>query len=326
MTPPEGTRTSGFVHDALYYDSDEALVAVAVPFLRGGMAAGHSVAISAGPRTWSLLAPALGGDQERLVRLAGPAAFQRTATAVCVLRGFFEAELAAGAPALRVLGEVPVSTDPQAWAEWCRYEAIINRLLAPYPLWGLCPYDTRTLPESVLAAGQLTHPIMTTGTGRAANAAYLDPVSFLHHIATEPEPLAASQADVVMEVGDLRRLRHAVRATITNLAPHSGVLVEFLVAVNEVATNAMLHGRPPVTARLWVSPHRLVCAITDRGSGFQDPLAGYAAPVSSDPARPGRGLWLARHFCDQITAGHTPEGFTVRLSTRAAAHPPHAGH
>jgi anti-sigma regulatory factor (Ser/Thr protein kinase) len=324
MSPAQRTKT-GFVHDALYYDSDEALVAVALPFLQGGMAAGDSVAVSAGPRTWSVLATALGGDQERLVLLPGPDTFQRTATAVSALRGFFDAELAAGARGLRVLGEVPESADPQEWAEWCRYEAIINRVLEPYPVWGLCPYDTRSLPESVLAAGQLTHPIMTTRTDRAANPAYLDPVEFLHHMATEPSPLAAGEADVVMEVGDLRRLRHAVRATVTNLVPRSRVVAEFLVAVNEVATNARLHGRPPVTARLWVSPQRLVCAITDRGSGFDDAMAGYAAPVSSDPARPGRGLWLARHLCDQITAGHTPEGFTVRLSTRAAAQGPREG-
>lgn len=311
--------TSAYVHEALYYDSDDVFLAVAVPFLREGLSAGESVAVSVTPRTSSLLAGSLGTEHERLEVLPAPTVFQRTAIAVASLRRFFEGRLAAGAPGLRVLGEVPSSRDTQAWAEWTRYEAVINRALAPYPLWGLCPYDARALPEPVLAAGRMTHPNLSGRGGRAANPAFRDPVLVLRDIAAMPDPLSEQAADVGLDVRDLRTLRQVVRDAIDNLTPGAPARTEFVTAVNEVAANALQHGRPPVTARLWVSPHRLVCSITDRGLGFDDPLVGYLRPGSAEPVGPGMGLWLARHLCDEIAVGHTPDGFTVRLATRATS-------
>ena len=77
-------------------------------------------------------------------------------------------------------------------------------------------------------------------------------------------------------------------------------------------SNALRHGRPPVDVRLWTTPTRLVCAVTDRGNGFDDPLAGYV-PYDDDHTR--AGLWLARRSCDSLDYVATPDGFTARLTT-----------
>ena len=47
------------------------------------------------------------------------------------------------------------------------------------------------------------------------------------------------------------------------------------MAVHEVASNGLRHGEPPVTVRVWLGPGRVVCTVTDRGHGFDDPFTGY---------------------------------------------------
>jgi len=87
---------------------------------------------------------------------------------------------------------------------------------------------------------------------------------------------------------------------------------DFVIATAEVLTNALRHGRPPVHVRLWTTPTGLVCDVTDRGEGFDNPLAGYV-PYGDDLAR--AGLWLARQCCDTLDFFSTPGGFTARLTT-----------
>jgi anti-sigma regulatory factor (Ser/Thr protein kinase) len=96
----------------------------------------------------------------------------------------------------------------------------------------------------------------------------------------------------------------------------SETISEFVFTANEAATNALRHGRPPVGVRAWVTPSRVLCAVTDHGSGIDDLFAGYM-PAHSDPARGGLGLWLARRLCDHVTLRRAAEGFTVRLATGA---------
>jgi anti-sigma regulatory factor (Ser/Thr protein kinase) len=59
-----------------------------------------------------------------------------------------------------------------------------------------------------------------------------------------------------------------------------------------------------------------VCAISDRGSGFADPLAGFQPAHGPDLGRGGMGLWLARKLFDSVDLLPGPDGFTVRLATR----------
>ena len=54
---------------------------------------------------------------------------------------------------------------------------------------------------------------------------------------------------------------------------------------------------------------RFVCEIVDRGSGFDDPSAGYLAPRNGS----GAGLWVARQLAWQIEFFRSPSGFTARI-------------
>jgi anti-sigma regulatory factor (Ser/Thr protein kinase) len=113
---------------------------------------------------------------------------------------------------------------------------------------------------------------------------------------------------------DLWLLRRQLHPALAGSVLTSETISEFVFAVSEVATNALRHGRPPVLVRAWVTPSRVLCAVTDQGAGIDDPFAGYL-PAHSDPAQGGRGLWLARRLCDHVTLRRTSAGFTVRLAT-----------
>src|SRR3712207_9096862 len=93
-----------------------------------------------------------------------------------------------------------------------------------------------------------------------------------------------------------------------------------------MTTNALRHGRPPVDLRLWAGEKRLVCTVTDRGAGLQDPFIGYGPAHGDDLSLGGMGLWLARQLCDHVDITPTAEGVRVRLTNvLGCAGPPATG-
>jgi anti-sigma regulatory factor (Ser/Thr protein kinase) len=83
-----------------------------------------------------------------------------------------------------------------------------------------------------------------------------------------------------------------------------------------MSSNAARHGRPPIGLRLWISSDRIVCTITDRGPGWDDPFAGYGPAHGEDLSRGGMGLWLARQLCDHVDIATDAYGTRVRLTLR----------
>jgi anti-sigma regulatory factor (Ser/Thr protein kinase) len=304
-----------YIYDALLYGSDEELLGDAVPFLRAGLDAGETVTVICTERPAALLRAALGGDP-RVRFLSGSEVYGRTPQAILAFRQLLEQEVAAGARRVRVVGQVGFGDHPADWSQGMRYEAIINRALAPYPVWGVCLYDTRRLPAEVVAAAALTHPFLRTAGSRTVNPRYLDPVEFLRRFADRgADPLEATAPTLEVDnLSDLRHLRDQLHAVLAGSALGSETTGEFVFAVSEVATNAVRYGHPPIRVRLWSASRRLLCTVTDHGPGIDDPFAGYVR-AHRDPARGGLGLWLARRLCDHVTLRRTPEGFTVRLAT-----------
>jgi anti-sigma regulatory factor (Ser/Thr protein kinase) len=82
-----------------------------------------------------------------------------------------------------------------------------------------------------------------------------------------------------------------------------------LVAGTEIAANAVRHGGGIKEVRVGRAEERFVCEVIDRGSGFDDPVAGYLAPRDGT----GTGLWVARQLTWRVEPFRSPRGFTVRL-------------
>ncbi len=143
-----------------------------------------------------------------------------------------------------------------------------------------------------------------------------DPLGSASRAPAETGPRPAETPARAFEVGglkDVRWLRHRVQATLAESGLSLERVADFVVAVSEVATNAVVHGLPPVAVRMWSTPGTYLCAVTDHGPGFDEALAGHA-PARDDLANGGMGLWLARQLCDELTTTRTGAGFTVLLT------------
>lgn len=90
-------------------------------------------------------------------------------------------------------------------------------------------------------------------------------------------------------------------------------LSEYLIAVTEIATNAIevheTHGiANPVIAK--IHPAKRVVVVTDRAGGF-DLDAKTTMPPPYAPR--GRGLFLAQAFCLRLSWQRTSDGMTFTL-------------
>ena len=110
-------------------------------------------------------------------------------------------------------------------------------------------------------------------------------------------------------------LRRAVAAELSSVDAPRDVIEDYLLAVDEMTSNAIRHGRRPVGLRLWSAPGRLVCTIRDAGAGPTNAFAGYGPAHGDDLSHGGMGLWLARQLCDHVAVRRDQHGVSVRLST-----------
>jgi anti-sigma regulatory factor (Ser/Thr protein kinase) len=114
----------------------------------------------------------------------------------------------------------------------------------------------------------------------------------------------------------LAGLRRAVRAHLRGLQEE--VADEVVLALNEVATNAVLYGSSagqPVEVAIHVDDGWVEASVLDHGP---DPPPG----LPDDPDRPdagGRGLWLLRRLVDEVRLERVQLG--TRVTLRRAIRP-----
>jgi anti-sigma regulatory factor (Ser/Thr protein kinase) len=316
---------SGFFHEAVFYSSDSEFLSTVVPFLEGGLEAGEPTVVALGPGTRELVRTELGDTAGIIFDGAGDAD-TRPARLIASYAEFFAAQTAGGAQQIRVVGEIPHPGLGVPWDWWARYEATINRAFAGFPVWGLCPYDMRTTPDPVLGDVARTHPQLATIDGEHLdNARYRDPVKFLtRRPPAGPDPLEVASAPLVELLdptpGAARRAARDV-GRLTDLDPTE--VDNLVVAVNEVVTNALSHGLPPVRLRLWAAPGRMVATVSDGGDGPTDPFAGLLPGTGA--AAGGLGLWVVHQVCSHVMFDRTSDGFTLRL-VAGTAMPERDGH
>jgi anti-sigma regulatory factor (Ser/Thr protein kinase) len=108
-----------------------------------------------------------------------------------------------------------------------------------------------------------------------------------------------------------------LRRTVTEHARRHGLtggrLEDFVLAVNEVATNAVLHGGGHGRLRMWSHGGRLWCEVSDEGPGLPAGWMGDGRPPERLDHR-GRGLWLTGMLCDQVMIVSGPAGTTVTFA------------
>ncbi|MFF0151434.1 ATP-binding protein [Micromonospora sp. NPDC005203] len=114
-----------------------------------------------------------------------------------------------------------------------------------------------------------------------------------------------------------------IRHSATSCAHASGLtgqrLDDFVLAINELITNAVRHGGGRGWLRLWHESELLVCEVSDHGHGISQQRLGDRSRPATDTAG-GWGLWLARELTDAMEVVTSTAGTTVRVTTSLVQH------
>lgn len=132
----------------------------------------------------------------------------------------------------------------------------------------------------------------------------------------EPTDPYLEMLDRAFDLHGLVGLRHQVERCAEEGGLADLALYRFVMAVNEVTTNAVRHGGGSGRLLLWRTGDRLHCRVTDTGGGMPSGTDEhtYRPPVD---AVNGRGLWLARQASESLTVHSGRTGTAVTLTHRA---------
>lgn len=135
----------------------------------------------------------------------------------------------------------------------------------------------------------------------------------------EPSLLIAEAFDQAQ----VTELRHSVTSCVRAAGLTGQRLDDFVLAVNELITNAVRHGGGQGWLRLWRQAGQLLCEVADHGPGISARRLDDRSRPAPDTAG-GWGLWLARELSDSMEVETGAAGTTVRISTGVGA-PEHIG-
>ena len=299
----------GHFHEAGFYGSDAEFGALIVPFAEKGTAAGEPVIIGYDDRKSGLLRSWL-TDPSGVEFVGDKSLYATPARAIATYRPLFEFHVAIGAEQIRIAGDVP---HPGNGGQWDRYESAVNTVWEDFPVWGLCLYDAASAPAAVLDVVERTHPHIVSPSGERRASDRYQEVSVFEGLQSAPDPLEESRPIAELVNRSAADARCALAQIGRDRVAHT-TLEDLLIGVSEAVNNALRHGRPPATVRIWATSDRLVVNVHDKGHGPADRLAGLV-PASSSTSDPGLGLglWVMHQLDVDVALIHADDGFTVRL-------------
>lgn len=298
MTIVDAHRSScSFEHDAFIYESSEGYLDTLVPLIDDALDAGDAVFAVVPARNAELLRAALGSRADVVEFIDAERWYEHPIETIRAYSEVLDA-VPAGQRAF-VIGEVEFGTSYADWVGWTRYEGILNHALDHANARVVCPYDARVLPPSVISDARRTHPYLVTDTDTARSPEYVEPRLLLPQLpAAASIPTTPPELDLAID-GDLQTPRRAFAGLVQDRGLDGSRIDELTLALNEVLTNAMVHGGATARFRLWFDRDAgaLTCVIDDDGPGAVDPLLGYTRPP--EPVPGGYGTWLARRLFDR---------------------------
>jgi anti-sigma regulatory factor (Ser/Thr protein kinase) len=129
------------------------------------------------------------------------------------------------------------------------------------------------------------------------------------------QPPPASEAPVLMldqpfDAGSLHLLRKAVLARAAAAGMPHARAAHVMLAVHELAANAVRHGAGTGQLRMWAGDGTLRCQVDDAGPPGPDGAAaghdGHRTAAPTSPYQPGHGLWLVRQAARQDSVSSGP--------------------
>jgi len=115
--------------------------------------------------------------------------------------------------------------------------------------------------------------------------------------------------DQAFDSGTLYALRAAVQAHAIQAGLPESRTDDLVIAVHELAANAVRHGGGAGRLRMWERDGALHCQVNDGGSSAAGTQAGPGGNMADRwPFLQGHGLWLVRLVADQISVFSGPGG------------------
>ncbi|MGH3770232.1 MAG: ATP-binding protein [Pseudonocardiaceae bacterium] len=301
------TSGAGLTHHGLLHPATADLGATLASLVAGRLARGEPVLAVLPPTTTDRLRTRL--PAEDLAGLHTPDAsglYRHPGRVLGRYRAWIAATTPEGGRITIVTAPDLSSEDAHRAALWMHIDAVTTVALAKYDLTLVCVYpDDPDTADAVRGA----HPSLFNGA-ITPSSEHLPAAEFLARYPLPP-PIELGEPDITDTIehptalSGLRRIV-AGHAACAGLPPAR--CDDFVLAVSEIASNALEHGTPPAAVSLWARATSVICQITDTGE-YTQPLAGLLHPPTTQ--RRGRGLWLAHQLCDQFYLWPRPT--TIRL-------------
>jgi anti-sigma regulatory factor (Ser/Thr protein kinase) len=113
------------------------------------------------------------------------------------------------------------------------------------------------------------------------------------------------------ETPSVTEARRAVAAWLDGQGIRGSRVPDLLLALTELATNAVRSARTAMEVRAWLTPDAIMFEVTDDGAGF-DPTVPRSAREIDPLAERGRGLFIVAALVDECTIESGPNGTIVR--------------
>jgi len=256
-----------FAHEALLYRDEEAFLSGTARFVTEGVDSGEPVLVAVPEARIALLRARLGeaADQVHFIDMT-----EAGRNPGRIIPGVLMAFSASTQGRFRMVGEPmwPGRTELE-YPACVQHEALINTAFEGRQGVILCPYDAARLPGRVLEDARRTHPVVIDG----------DPFT----------------------VGTLAHMRKVVSAYAHWLRREQ--VEDLMLAVNELATNSILHASGRGVLRMWREGDTAVCEVSDEGAGFPPSFTGLS----------GFGIVMVNLLCDLVRTHTSHSGTTVRV-------------
>ena len=323
MTAGPDTTGPGFVHSALFYNSQKEYVDFVERFVVDGLAMDEAVLVAVPGNELGLLHDALRGGGAGLpseLRMADITDLARNPSRYMAMEGSFANEH----PDRRVRIVSQLAWPGRSGDEivaCAEHEALVNEALDGYRATGLCLYDAGRLDDDVLADARATHPLLWN-CGSLQRSEEYAPGDVLERC---NQPLPANPGAVTYVVRKYADLSPA-RSFAVEYAGWVGLsregIEDLQLVATELATNSLMYTDGACRLAFWRNDGHLVCEARDSGR-LDDPLVGRLEPGSSGPA--SRGLFLVNAISDLVRMHTTTTGTTIQAYLRFDGSPPPNG-
>lgn len=303
-----------FTHGLVNHDGPDDLVARAAPLAEAALARGDQVALAVSAEVEELVRAQLGDERVSTLTALAPVARGSGQTVAAWRARELRALCSAGRDVF-VLAEHDSALDGPDGSYWTELEAALNISLRGLPVTQVCGYPDLPLHRLVGDATLLNHPLLLRGVDLMHNPDHRSPTQVMANLpVAAPRVLGPPDVYLRYNTFELSRVREAVEYAVRGSGLERTRGEDLVLAVNEIATNAVEHGSTQAELYLWAGHDELVCELHDEGR-LEQPLIGLSPPHPSQ-AR-GRGTWIARQLCDALHVWRDKAGTHVRLLTCA---------